>query len=75
MVTSGHRLSSGAIEEAVSSHPRIGECAVIGVPDPLKAEVPAAFVVLKVIEAPLFDLSSHERELLLVFLAFLTNGK
>ncbi len=43
----GHRLSTGAMEEVLSSHPAVAECAVIGVKDALKGEVPAGFVVLK----------------------------
>ena len=44
---SGHRLSTGAMEEAVGSHPEVAECAVIGVADPLKGQRPCAYVVLK----------------------------
>ncbi|MCC3271947.1 AMP-binding protein [Arthrobacter zhangbolii] len=44
---SGHRLSTGAMEEAVGSHPAVAECAVIGVADPLKGQRPCAYVVLK----------------------------
>ena len=43
----GHRLSTGAMEEVLASHPAVAECAVIGVKDSLKGEVPAGFVVLK----------------------------
>jgi propionyl-CoA synthetase len=43
----GHRLSTGAIEEVVASHPAVAECAVIGVNDALKGQVPRGFVVLK----------------------------
>jgi propionyl-CoA synthetase len=43
----GHRLSTGAIEQVVASHPAVAECAVIGVADALKGQVPRAFVVLK----------------------------
>jgi propionyl-CoA synthetase len=42
-----HRLSTGAMEAAVASHPAIAECAVIAVPDSLKGYVPVAFIVLK----------------------------
>ncbi|MDI6875208.1 MAG: propionyl-CoA synthetase [Methanomicrobiales archaeon] len=45
--TAGHRLSTGAMEEVVASHPDIAECAVTGVFDPVKGEVPLALVVLK----------------------------
>jgi propionyl-CoA synthetase len=43
----GHRLSTGAIEEAVAAHPDVAECAVIGVADALKGQVAAGFVLLK----------------------------
>ncbi len=43
----GHRLSTGAMEAAVSANPEVAECAVIGVADQLKGQVPKAFVVLK----------------------------
>ncbi|MGO9545935.1 MAG: AMP-binding enzyme, partial [Rhodomicrobium sp.] len=43
----GHRLSTGGMEEVVSNHPDVAECAVIGVADGLKGHVPAGFVLLK----------------------------
>ena len=43
----GHRLSTGALEEALAGHPAVAECAVIGVADDLKGQVPRALVVLK----------------------------
>lgn len=43
----GHRLSTGGMEEVLASHPAVAECAVIGVKDSLKGEVPCGFVVLK----------------------------
>jgi propionyl-CoA synthetase len=43
----GHRLSTGAMEEVLAGHPDIAECAVIGVADQLKGQVPCGFVVLK----------------------------
>jgi propionyl-CoA synthetase len=43
----GHRLSTGAMEAVVATHPAVAECAVIGVHDALKGQVPRAFVVLK----------------------------
>ena len=43
----GHRLSTGAIEAVLAAHPAVAECAVIGVADPLKGQVPRGFVVLK----------------------------
>ncbi len=42
----GHRLSTGAIEEALAAHPDIAECAVIGVSDPLKGQLPLGLVCL-----------------------------
>ena len=43
----GHRLSTGSMEAVLASHPAVAECAVIGVADPLKGQVPRGFVVLK----------------------------
>ncbi len=43
----GHRLSTGELEEAINLHPDITECAVIGIPDEIKGEVPVALVVVK----------------------------
>jgi propionyl-CoA synthetase len=43
----GHRLSTGEMEEVLASHPAVAECAVFGVTDELKGEVPRGFVVLK----------------------------
>jgi propionyl-CoA synthetase len=43
----GHRLSTGGMEEVLSSHPDVAECAVIGIKDALKGEQPCGFVVLK----------------------------
>jgi propionyl-CoA synthetase len=42
-----HRLSTGSMEEALAAHPDVAECAVIGVADALKGQVPRGFVVLK----------------------------
>jgi len=44
----GHRLSTGGIEEILAAHPDVAECAVIGVRDTLKGQVPLGFAVLKV---------------------------
>jgi propionyl-CoA synthetase len=43
----GHRLSTGAMEEVLASHPDVAECAVIGIHDNLKGQAPCGFVVLK----------------------------
>jgi propionyl-CoA synthetase len=45
--TAGHRLSTGAMEEVLASHPDVAECAVFGVADELKGQVPLGFAVLK----------------------------
>ncbi|MGB5986465.1 MAG: AMP-binding protein, partial [Desulfobacterales bacterium] len=42
----GHRLSTGAMEEILADHPDVAECAVLGVEDQLKGQVPIGFVVL-----------------------------
>ena len=44
----GHRLSTGALEEVLTSHPDVAECAVVGVADLLKGQLPVGFLVLKV---------------------------
>ena len=43
----GHRLSTGGMEEVLAGHPDVAECAVIGIADAMKGEVPCGFVVLK----------------------------
>ncbi|ABL70317.1 MULTISPECIES: propionyl-CoA synthetase [Paracoccus] len=43
----GHRLSTGAMEEVLASHPDVAECAVIGVADSLKGQSPVGFLCLK----------------------------
>jgi propionyl-CoA synthetase len=43
----GHRLSTGAIEGVLATHPAVAECAVIGVADAIKGQAPRGFVVLK----------------------------
>jgi propionyl-CoA synthetase len=43
----GHRLSTGGMEEVLASHQDVAECAVIGIHDDLKGEVPCGFIVLK----------------------------
>jgi propionyl-CoA synthetase len=45
--TAGHRLSTGAMEEVLAEHPDVAECAVIGVADELKGQLPVGFVVLQ----------------------------
>jgi propionyl-CoA synthetase len=43
----GHRLSTGAMEEVLAAHPDVAECAVVGVADDVKGEIPVGFVVTK----------------------------
>lgn len=43
----GHRLSTAEMEEVVAAHPAVAECAVIGIHDDLKGQIPVGFVVLK----------------------------
>jgi len=47
-----HRFSTGSIEQAISSHPSIAECGVVGIPDALKGHLPFAFVTLSTAEHP-----------------------
>lgn len=47
-----HRFSTGAIEQAISSHPSIAECCVIGIPDSLKGHLPFAFATLSTADHP-----------------------
>jgi propionyl-CoA synthetase len=51
----GHRLSTGGMEEVLAGHPDVAECAVLGIKDDLKGEVPCGFIVLKagVTKAPI----------------------
>ena len=44
---SGHRLSTGEMEELIAGHPAVAECAVTGIDDELRGQVPVGFVVLK----------------------------
>jgi propionyl-CoA synthetase len=43
----GHRLSTGAMEEVIATHPNVAECAVVGAADSFKGQLPVGFVVLK----------------------------
>jgi propionyl-CoA synthetase len=47
IIVAGHNLSTGSMEQAVASHPDVAECAVIGVRDALKTQLPVGLVVLK----------------------------
>src|SRR5262245_58766429 len=56
----GHRLSTGAMEEVVAEHPDVAECAVVGIADAMKGQVPCGFVVLSAGVSR--DTSAIERE-------------
>lgn len=43
----GHRLSTGGMEEVLAGHPAVAECAVLGIADTLKGQIPIGFVILK----------------------------
>lgn len=43
----GHRLSTAALEDVIMSHPDVTDCAVVGVPDPTKGEVPLCLYVMR----------------------------
>ena len=58
----GHRLSTGGMEEVLASHPDVAECAVIGIADSMKGQVPAGFIVLK--SGVTKDLAEIEREVI-----------
>jgi propionyl-CoA synthetase len=45
----GHRLSTGSMEAVIAAHPAVAECAVIGVADPLKGQLPRGFVVRELV--------------------------
>ncbi|KAI2473274.1 AMP-binding enzyme [Annulohypoxylon bovei var. microspora] len=51
--TAGHRLSTGSIEQAITSHPLVAEASVIGIPDSLKGQLPFAFITLSIPEHPI----------------------
>ncbi len=56
----GHRLSTGAIEEVLASHPAVAECAVIGAADGLKGQVPVGLLVLKAgVERPHTEIAAE----------------
>jgi acetyl-CoA synthetase len=47
IMSMGYRIGPGEIEESLMGHPAVALCAVVGVPDEVRSEVPAAFVVLR----------------------------
>jgi propionyl-CoA synthetase len=56
----GHRLSTGGMEEVLAAHPDVAECAVLGIKDDLKGEVPCGFIVLKAGVARVPDVIEQE---------------
>ena len=60
----GHRLSTGAMEEVVAEHPDVAECAVIGIADQMKGQVPCGFIVLNAGVAR--DTGAIEREVVVL---------
>jgi propionyl-CoA synthetase len=62
--TAGHRLSTGAMEEVLAAHPDVAECAVIGVADDLKGQVPLGLLVLKAgVDRPHVEISAEAVQL------------
>ena len=56
----GHRLSTGGMEEVLASHPDVAECAVVGIKDPVKGEVPYGLLVLKAgVTRPVADIEQE----------------
>lgn len=56
----GHRLSTGGMEEILASHPDVAECAVLGIKDTIKGEVPCGFLVLKAgVERPVAEVEKE----------------
>jgi propionyl-CoA synthetase len=56
----GHRLSTGGMEEVLASHPDVAECAVIGIADQMKGQIPAGFIVLKSgVSRPIADIEKE----------------
>ncbi|RQM05524.1 hypothetical protein DH86_00001547 [Scytalidium sp. 3C] len=60
-----HRFSTGSIEQAISSHPEVAECCVVGIPDDLKGHLPFAFITLSTADHPTSAIPSdnHTREI------------
>jgi propionyl-CoA synthetase len=56
----GHRLSTGGIEEVLAAHPDVAECAVLGIADALKGQVPLGLLVLKSgVDRPAADIAAE----------------
>ncbi|MDO8288519.1 MAG: propionyl-CoA synthetase [Parvibaculum sp.] len=60
----GHRLSTGGMEEVLAGHPDVAECAVIGVADAMKGQVPLGFLVInKGVNRPMVDIEKEAVQL------------
>ncbi|MGI9365015.1 MAG: propionyl-CoA synthetase [Rhizobiaceae bacterium] len=56
----GHRLSTGGMEEVIAEHPDVAECAVIGIEDKLKGQLPAGFMILNAgVERPAAEIQAE----------------
>lgn len=56
----GHRLSTGGMEEVIAEHPDVAECAVIGINDALKGQLPAGFLILNAgVDRPIADIQKE----------------
>jgi len=60
----GHRLTTGELEAAINLHPKITECAVIGIPDEIKGEAPIAFIILKSVKQEIGEIKKEVIELI-----------
>ena len=60
----GHRLSTGQMEELIGSHPAVAECAVVGIDDELRGQVPVGFAVLK--DGAALDQEQMQQELVAI---------
>lgn len=56
----GHRLSTGGMEEVIAAHPDVAECAVIGIADALKGQLPAGFMILNAgVDRPIAEIQAE----------------
>ncbi|MDD9910583.1 MAG: propionyl-CoA synthetase [Ahrensia sp.] len=56
----GHRLSTGGMEEVIAEHPDVAECAVVGIADEMKGQLPAGFVILnKGVDRPVAEIQGE----------------
>jgi 2-aminobenzoate-CoA ligase len=62
IVSAGYNIAPPELEAVIGEHPSVAEVAVVGVPDPVRGEVPKAFVVLRAGEAPSGDLADRIKD-------------